>query len=450
MWKGFLVISSILIAILSVFLPENLARIHNYVYTSVVPLLIVAVSLIVYVHTQGEIRRITLAVILMSLLNWLGEITWNYYEIINLIPSPSLADVFWIMAYLPIIYILLTILKDRIRYVSLSGYLLAAFFIAIAVVLVLVPALHYAEESLSPIEAFVTNIYILLDIVLIPPLILLFMVYLKRPMGMFYGGLILSATLTLIGDILYNYYDIWGIYYTGSLPDAFYNLSYLVLLFTMLEVYRRNVRIVTIEDIEREKAKFEFLNKLMRHDILNDLSAVLGYLEIFKQSKNPEILDKIETRIKNSINLIKSVRTVEKKPEIKPVDLKEVVLSEAHGYGNVKIDVDVPDVKVLADDLLASVLRNLVINAIVHSDEKIPKIEISAKRLNGWIEIRVADNGPGIPDDMKEEIFREGIGKHSGLGLFLVKKIVESYGGKIWVEDNRPKGSVFVIRLRAA
>jgi len=140
-------------------------------------------------------------------------------------------------------------------------------------------------------------------------------------------------------------------------------------------------------------------------------------------------------RIKNSINLIKSICAVEEKPELRPVKLRDVVLTEASGYNNVEINVNIPEMEVLADALLASVFRNPIINAIVHSDEKNPKIEITAKKFDGWVEIRVADNGPGIPDWMKEEVFKEGFGEYTGLGLYLVKKIVES---------------VFVIQLKLA
>ena len=438
----------VIVAILSAFLPPDLARIHNYIFTSVVPILIVAVCLVIYIHTKGELRRIAFAVMLSSLPNWFGEITWNYYEILGLNPFPSLADLFWISAYIPMIYILLTILKKGIRFVDLRGYIISALFIAITIVFVLIPSIRSALEGLSTFEAFVAIIYILLDIILIPILILLFMLYLKKPLGFLYGAIVLSAMFTLIGDVLFNYYESWGIYYTGSLPDIFYNLDYLTLLFAMYEVYSRDVEVVTVEDIERERKRVKLLNKLMRHDILNDLSAVLGYLEIYRDSRDPEILDKIEMRIKNSINLIKSTRVVEKRPELKPVRLKDVILSEISGYGNAEIRCYVPDIEVLADELLTSVFRNLIINAIIHNDEKIPRIEISARKLNGWVEIRVADNGPGIKD--KEEVFKEGFGKHTGLGLYLVKTIVEGYGGKVWIEDNKPKGSVFVIRLKAA
>lgn len=106
--------------------------------------------------------------------------------------------------------------------------------------------MYHAQKDPTPIEAFVSTIYILLDIILIP--ILLFILYLKEPMGILYG-VILSATFTLIGDVLIN--TMRGIYYTSFLPDVLYNLDYMVLLFAMYDAYRKNVEIITVEDIDR-------------------------------------------------------------------------------------------------------------------------------------------------------------------------------------------------------
>ncbi len=441
-------IIGIIIATLSAFLPPDLARIHNYVFTTVVPLLIFVIALIIYIHSEGEIKKIGLAVALSSLLAWLGEITWNYYEIIGVNPFPSLADVFWISSYIPFIYILIAILKKYIRYIDLCSYIIASILTAFAVDAILFPVMYCVKGSLSPLEAFVSTLYVAINIASIPIVTLLLLVYVKRRLRFIYCTLAVGLSLILIENVLYSYYEAWNIYYTGSLPDVFGNLCYIIILFTMYKIYSENLEIVTVEDIERERRKVELLNKLMRHDILNDLTAILGYLELYKENRDERLIESIFFRIKNSINLIKSIRDVESKTELKPINLREILEREATGYPNAEININVPNVSVLADDLLASVFRNLIINAIVHSDEKIPKIEITARKLDGWVEIRVADNGPGIKD--KKAVFEEGFGKHTGLGLYLVKMIVESYGGKVWIEDNKPKGSIFVIRLRAA
>ncbi|NMC76085.1 MAG: HAMP domain-containing histidine kinase, partial [Candidatus Methanofastidiosa archaeon] len=67
--------------------------------------------------------------------------------------------------------------------------------------------------------------------------------------------------------------------------------------------------------------------------------------------------------------------------------------------------------------------------------------------------IKIIDYGKGIPSSVMEHIFEEGASfgenKGSGLGLFIVKKTIERYGGTISVEENKPKGAVFIITLRS-
>jgi signal transduction histidine kinase len=98
------------------------------------------------------------------------------------------------------------------------------------------------------------------------------------------------------------------------------------------------------------------------------------------------------------------------------------------------------------------VFDNIINNAIVHSGSLIMNIAIKPGVGEGGItEIRLADEGIGIPNEVKPKIWQEGFryGKsgQSGLGLFIVKKVLERYGGTITVEDNQPKGTVFVVRL---
>ena len=68
-------------------------------------------------------------------------------------------------------------------------------------------------------------------------------------------------------------------------------------------------------------------------------------------------------------------------------------------------------------------------------------------------EVRIADNGSGIVNDIKEAIFEEGFvdGEtgHTGLGLHIVKKAMEKYGGYVYAQDNQPRGTAFVLMFRS-
>jgi signal transduction histidine kinase len=114
---------------------------------------------------------------------------------------------------------------------------------------------------------------------------------------------------------------------------------------------------------------------------------------------------------------------------------------------------------VRANDLLQDVFANLVSNAIKHTGGRadiIIDLDVVNDRGDRYCRVMVEDNGPGIPDDFKGKIFNRLLKgtdktKGMGLGLFLVKSFVESYSGRVRVEDRVPgdhtKGARFVIML---
>jgi signal transduction histidine kinase len=124
------------------------------------------------------------------------------------------------------------------------------------------------------------------------------------------------------------------------------------------------------------------------------------------------------------------------------------------GQSGRKIDVTVKlaDGSTVVGILFRYALRNLIANSIKHarSDSVDVTIRSSVDRP-GARKIEVSDNGPGVPDDMKSIVFRREGRPDSGTGLYLVKRIVSRYGGRIWIEDRVPgnpgKGTRMVIIL---
>ena len=104
--------------------------------------------------------------------------------------------------------------------------------------------------------------------------------------------------------------------------------------------------------------------------------------------------------------------------------------------------------------MLDSVFRNLLSNAVQHNDKEVPEVSVSATTHDMRAVVRIADNGPGVPDSQKQEIFGEGEkgldSSGTGLGLYLVQELVTHYGGEVWVEDNNPEGAVFAVELPLA
>jgi signal transduction histidine kinase len=117
----------------------------------------------------------------------------------------------------------------------------------------------------------------------------------------------------------------------------------------------------------------------------------------------------------------------------------------------VEFDVE-GDCMIMADEALIPALDNIINNAIVHGRTGKVMVEIRSDPVRKTCEMRIADLGRGVPPEIKGLIFQEGFryGEtgNTGLGLYIVKKTMERYGGQVLVEDNQPRGAVFVLRFK--
>lgn len=102
-----------------------------------------------------------------------------------------------------------------------------------------------------------------------------------------------------------------------------------------------------------------------------------------------------------------------------------------------------------ARSALEQVLRNLIANAMVHHDRRTGRVTVSAKELEGFWEFSVADDGPGIPQDDRENVFEmlwsataDG-DRGTGMGLALVRRIVERVGGRVVLRAGESRGTTF-------
>ena len=104
--------------------------------------------------------------------------------------------------------------------------------------------------------------------------------------------------------------------------------------------------------------------------------------------------------------------------------------------------------------MLSSVFDNLFSNAVIHHDRDHPTVTVDVTVDDDAAVVRVADDGPGIPDSQKAVVFgrgEQGIDSPgAGIGLFLVDSLVTGFGGTVSIEDNEPRGAVFVVSLPLA
>ena len=220
--------------------------------------------------------------------------------------------------------------------------------------------------------------------------------------------------------------------------------------------------------LETQLENLEVLNQVVRHDIRNDLQLVSAYADILDGTLDDRAqghLDIIKRSAENAVELTTTARDLTKTMLQSDADLRAVSLETRLGEQierllaaqpsvSVTTDGTIPSVDVVADDLLEAVFRNVLKNAVQHNDTDHPKIAIAASADADHVTIRIADNGPGIPDERKERVFGRGEqgleSAGTGIGLYLVDTLVERYGGSVRIEDNTPRGAVVVLTLPTA
>ncbi|MEF8836059.1 MAG: PAS domain S-box protein, partial [Candidatus Thermoplasmatota archaeon] len=218
-----------------------------------------------------------------------------------------------------------------------------------------------------------------------------------------------------------------------------------------------------LERVEMEERE-EFLHSLLRHDVQNKTQLVKGYLHLLEEDidlpdEADDYIQKAEKVTKASDEIIEKVRKlnqIKQEDEIGEVEVDSVldqVLTEHESQlekEGIDIEVQTSGCKVKGGTLLQEMISNLVENSIKHSGCDTLRIKDECKEDE--CVLIVEDDGKGIPEDVKEKIFdrgfKEGENAGSGLGMYLVKEIVESYDGSVEVKDSELGGARFDVHLQ--
>lgn len=204
----------------------------------------------------------------------------------------------------------------------------------------------------------------------------------------------------------------------------------------------------SLNEVKYLNEDLRLINKILRHDLSNELTALSVAVEALKEDYDEKWFSICKRSLERMTELISNAKQIDQAfrgdVELESIDIAAVIGGLADKYG-VKIRLK-GTCKVLADENLKTVFENLIRNAVEHG--KASEVTIDVKKTDGECEITVTDNGVGIAEDIRERIFEEGIttGLGSGLGLYIAKKLVEKYGGKIELKSTRP--ATFIIKLK--
>jgi len=229
------------------------------------------------------------------------------------------------------------------------------------------------------------------------------------------------------------------------------------------EAEQRQAQLVRqLQEHNQELKEFAYV---ISHDLKSPLRAIgvivdwlsTDYLDQFDE-QGKEYLTLLVNRVSRMSNLIDGVlqysRVGRTEQGTGPVDLAQLVPEIIENLGvpaHISIQI-APDLPTVAADVtrITQVFQNLLSNAIKYMDKPQGNIAVGCVEEEGFWKFSVCDNGPGIEQRHFERIFKlfqtlapRDTQESTGVGLTIAKKIVEMYGGRIWVESEVGKGSTF-------
>ncbi len=229
------------------------------------------------------------------------------------------------------------------------------------------------------------------------------------------------------------------------------------------------------EELQEAKAQAELYLDLMGHDINNMNQIGIGFLELALDTlklgdKERQMISRPLEALENSTRLISNVRKLQRAKNgslmLHEINVGDIISRLIPQYSNVagrNITINFKadgDCVVMANDLLTDVFSNIIGNAVKHSSGPLTidiRLAVTGPEDRRQCTVTIEDNGPGIPDDVKCRLFNghrhSEVITGSGLGLYLVRTLMDDFNGNVCVEDrvagDHAKGCRFVITLPA-
>ncbi|HOX35152.1 MAG TPA: PAS domain S-box protein [Methanoregulaceae archaeon] len=204
--------------------------------------------------------------------------------------------------------------------------------------------------------------------------------------------------------------------------------------------------------LSRTNSKLNLMNSITRHDILNQITAVTGYLDLMNTTvTDPGLRGFIQPALLASENIENYIRFSKEYQEIgvrSPgwFPIRNLIVSSTAGLplDPVRLVIDIRNLEIFADPLLEKVFYTFIENALRHG-KGMTQIRFSSQKSGTRLVIVCEDDGPGVPPQFKEKIFDRGYYLHTGYGLFLSREILAITGITIRETGEFGRGARFEI-----
>jgi len=210
----------------------------------------------------------------------------------------------------------------------------------------------------------------------------------------------------------------------------------------------------TQEELRRANEKLNVLGSITRHDALNRLAVVLGRLQLLEgMSKEKAVLRQVDESLIAARAIEKMMQFTGEYQKIGVsgpvwIDVEDAFREALRGVDHEKISVssEVSGLEILADRMFEKVLTNLVDNSLRHGKD-LKNLKLHHQRNEHDMVLVYEDDGGGLTAEDKANLFKRGHGKHTGLGMFLSKEILEFSGMSVLETGTTGEGARFEIRV---
>jgi PAS domain S-box-containing protein len=202
--------------------------------------------------------------------------------------------------------------------------------------------------------------------------------------------------------------------------------------------------------------KLNILSSLTRHDILNQVQVLLAYSELLEETtqKDDPGHDYIEKMLEATRRIYRQISFTRdyqdlgvKEPQWQKVNYVCAGSADAIDRNVIDLSCKTGSLEIYADTMFVKVFYNLFDNAVRHG-KSVTKISVTfTEEPDGSGLLTVVDNGIGVEDDQKEQIFDRGFGSHTGLGLFLIREVLGITGISIAETGTKGEGACFSIHI---
>jgi PAS domain S-box-containing protein len=270
-----------------------------------------------------------------------------------------------------------------------------------------------------------------------------------------------------------NYAKNGNKYWVGINGQALYNKEGEVIKYFAIEediTLKKELEVqkeFLVDSLAKSNKELEDYASIVSHDLKSPLRSIHSLLSWIKEDNDKELnsqslqyLSMIENKVEKMDYLIDGILTYAKIDKvdkaIENVNTNEIVqniINIIHIPSHIEVSIKKTLPIIKADRFrIQQLFQNLISNAVNYIDKTTGIVTVDCNETKENYIFSVADNGPGIAKKNQEKIFKifqslETTDKSTGLGLSIVKKIVETYHGEIWVESELGKGTTFFIKL---